>query len=179
MAAKTDFFFGFGVGNNAAAVDFAAGACSGGNGHDGERSNFNALAPAGPLRHIVPEVAGVGRHHGHGLAAVHDGTAAERDNKVALGFTGGKRGFHDVVDNGIGLHHRAVHILSACALERFHGALEGTGAFSGFPARREQKRLLAGKLFVTQGVKPAGAENKTSGRLECELHMKGLQWNRF
>ena len=51
---QADFFVRFGVGNNAAGVSFAAGACGGADGNDWQRFIFNGLPFACTACNVIP-----------------------------------------------------------------------------------------------------------------------------
>ena len=83
----TDLFLCFRVGDHTAAVDFAARTGSGRNCHEWQRGIFNFPATAGAGLNIVPDMTRVGGSNADSLAAVLDGSTAERDREITLFFT--------------------------------------------------------------------------------------------
>ena len=170
MAAEAAFLLRARVGDDAAAVHFGTGAGGGRDRDDRKGRDGDRLAAALTLLDVVPEVAGIGRHHGHGLRAVHHRAAAEADHEVACFVAGALRGRHHGRDEGIGLDDRHVDVVDARLLKHRGDASERARALHRAAAGREEQRLFAGERLIAQTVEPARTEDQLGGRLKSELH---------
>ena len=168
--ADADLFPGFGIGDDAARVDFAPRARSRRDGHERERIVFKGLASAGAALHVVPEFAGIGSHEARDLGAVHDGAAAERDEEVAPFGLDAFGHLHDRGDRGVGFDDAHVHDGNAARLKHLRDARERADALHRTAVRGEQQSLCAGQRLGAKGLEPAGTEDELDRGEIDELH---------
>ena len=168
--ADADLFPRFGIGDDAARVDFAARARSRRDRHKRKRIVFKGLAPAGAALDVVPKLAGIRGHEPRDLGAVHDGAAAERDEEVAPFGLHALGHLHDRGDRGIGFDNAHVHDGNAARLKHVRDAPECADALHRAAVRGEKQSFGAGQRLGAKGLEPAGTEDELDRGEVDELH---------
>ena len=165
-----DFLPRFGIGDDAAGVDFAAGARGRRDRDERKRIMLEGPASAGTALDVVPELAGIRRHEARDLRAVHDGAAAQRDEEVASLVLHAGRHLHDGRDRRVGLDDAHVNHGNATFLEYGGDARERADALHRAAVRGEKQGPGAGQGLGAKGLEPAGTENKLDRGEVDELH---------
>ena len=176
--AQTKFLVMFLAGQDTARIDLGAGTRRGGHADKRQRIVGDRQAERSAAIHKVPDVTGalvalgigmrVGRHRANALAAVHDRTTAERQDKVAAMGMRHPATRIDGLAQRVGLNTVEQLVRHAGAVKLRLHALQISKALNRIAAGGNDERFGAGKLLRAQLAQLARAKQNL-GRCEKRI----------
>ena len=172
QAAAADLLLGLLIAYYAPLIHFAAGAGSGGNTYNGQRSVGGYLALSGSTGNIVPQIPLIGCHHGHDFGRIHDAAAAQGYYKVAPIVPGCFRAGHDNRLERICAHLVKQNALYPCMSQFVLGAFQRAVFPDRFSAGDHQQGLLTGQFLLVEIVQLPSAKQNAGRCIHHIVHGK-------
>ncbi len=168
--ATGDLFVPLGIRDHAARVHLRAGAGRGGDRDQGKRPKLRLHPSAGPIPHIIPQVAVVHGHQGDGLGGVDGAAAAQCYQEITAGPLGQGGAVHHLLPGGIGAHPIVQGIGGAGGGQLLLQAIQISQTFCGFSRCGYYQRAAPGQFDPMQLRQRTRPEYDPGGQIILKIH---------